>query len=525
MTNGASPGIANITWNFVPCPLSLMTGDSSGNIQYEFKSGCSGSYSPIQFLDYLFPITGVSYSNNGGGFSSLTLMGSAVGNDEYWGTNGGDLGAGPFTFIVTDARGASVTISGVSPNNCSVINTTTAQFPGCGPTDSPTITLTPTITSTFTQTNTPGSPTATPVGTNSPTPNPTSSLPGGITATNCAPSGQPAGAQQQQVVLAGPGLNYVMASENCSGAGLTLVLPPGAIPVTAYAWLYYNGSPADVSTDTMTLNGQLLGTGTMAGAATYIGWPQTWVNDRFNINPGAVGITGSGVYAVNVGLGASDLCQSKSIMVVYQDPSQMTTNSAVVVADGSSAWHIEENGQIAYGATPPNAGLNWACANLNCSTNETLSMSAIGGNHDCGVADDWDQIISGGATIFAGPHDILDCGTGPDQIAKLRNYPGVLSLPSSSTGDHPPPPWGFGISSSGAKTTYWQGGIGGSSFLPAFNPIVRTPLPSNTAVPRGFHRAGLHGDAPVSQKTGWVEIQRRYLPNGGLFGYSEPIIG
>ncbi len=111
-------------------------------------------------------------------------------------------------------------------------------------------------------------------------------------------------------------------------------------------------------------------------------------------------------------LSGSDSCQSQSIMVVYQDPSQMTTNSAVVVADGSSAWHIEENGQIAYGATPPNAGLNWACANLNCSTNETLSMSAIGGNHDCGVADDWDQIISGGATIFAGPHDILDCGTG-----------------------------------------------------------------------------------------------------------------
>ncbi len=199
----------------------------------------------------------------------LLGVNNSVGGDEYWGPSGGNLNGttGPFYFDITDARGQSVTLGPISVGSCGTINTTNVQFPGCGPTNTPTITLTPTMTSTFTKTNTPGSPTATPVGTNTPTPAPTSSLPGGITATNCAPAGQATGAQQQQVVLTGPGLNYVMASENCNGAGLTVTLPPGAVPVTAFLWLYYNGPTGDVSTDTETFNGHALGTGTLAGAA------------------------------------------------------------------------------------------------------------------------------------------------------------------------------------------------------------------------------------------------------------------
>ncbi len=498
-----------------------MTGDSTGNITYQWKTGCSGFYDPIQFLDSLFPITSVSYSTSiGGPYTPLTLGASGVGGDEYWGPTSGNLNSttGPFYFDITDARGQSVTLNPISVGSCGTINTTTSQFSGCGPTNTPTITLTPTMTSTFTKTNTPGSPTATPVGTNTPTPNPTSTLPGGVTATNCAPSGQAAGAQQQQVVLTGPGLNYVMASESCGGAGLTVTLPPGAIPVTAFLWLYYNGPTGDVSTDTETFNGHALGTGTLAGAATYTGWPQTWVNDRFNLNPGSVGITGSGVYHVTGSLSGSDSCQSQSIMVVYQDPSQMSVNSSVVVADGSSAWHIEENGEIAYGATPPNAGLNWACANMNCSGNQTLSMSAIGGNHDCGVADDWDQIISGGATVFTGPHDILDCGTGPDQIAKLRNYPGVLTLPSSSTGIT----WGFGINSSGAKTTYWQEVLAAQV---SCQPLTHcsdaiTFNTSTTGLPPGW----ITGDAPVSQKAGWVESSGGISQTAGCSGIPSQLL-
>ena len=92
LAGSTAPGLINITWNFVPCPLSLMTGDSSGDIEYEWKSGCSGFYDPIQFLDMLFPIVNVSYSTSDTGpFTALVLGSSGVGGDEYWGPTSGNL--------------------------------------------------------------------------------------------------------------------------------------------------------------------------------------------------------------------------------------------------------------------------------------------------------------------------------------------------------------------------------------------------------------------------------------------------
>ncbi|HJT25729.1 MAG TPA: expansin-like protein, partial [bacterium] len=49
LTGNTSYGILPIQWKFVPCPASMMTGDPSGNIEYNWKSGCSGFYDPIQF--------------------------------------------------------------------------------------------------------------------------------------------------------------------------------------------------------------------------------------------------------------------------------------------------------------------------------------------------------------------------------------------------------------------------------------------------------------------------------------------
>src|SRR5581483_3473182 len=173
----------------------LMAGDASSQITYQWSQCNNAFYTPIQFMDNLFPITAVAWATSSTGpFTALALDPNKGGNN-YWANGGENLNSttGPFYFNITDGRGQSVTLGPISNTSCGV-NATTGQLPGCGPTN------TPAPTNTFTKTPTAGT------------------LPGGITATNCAPGGQAAGAQQQQVVLSGPGLNYVMASENCNGA-------------------------------------------------------------------------------------------------------------------------------------------------------------------------------------------------------------------------------------------------------------------------------------------------------------------
>jgi outer membrane protein assembly factor BamB/expansin (peptidoglycan-binding protein) len=154
LTSNAMPGIANITWNFVPCPLSMMTGNTSGNIEYEWKSGCSSSYDPIQFLDPLFPITSVSFSSTiSGPYTPLVLGANGVGGNEYWGTTNGSLNgtSASIYFDVTDARGDSVTIGPLNVGACGQTFGTGAQFPGCaGGANTPTLTATPTVTPTAT---------------------------------------------------------------------------------------------------------------------------------------------------------------------------------------------------------------------------------------------------------------------------------------------------------------------------------------------------------------------------------------
>ncbi len=100
LTGNTNYGQLNIQWKFVPCPLSLMAGDSSGDITYEWKSGCSSGYDPIQFMDSLFPITSVGFStSNTGPFTALTLGANGVGGNNYWGTTSGNLNGTSGTFL------------------------------------------------------------------------------------------------------------------------------------------------------------------------------------------------------------------------------------------------------------------------------------------------------------------------------------------------------------------------------------------------------------------------------------------
>jgi hypothetical protein len=127
--------------------------------------------------------------------------------------------------------------------SCGTTYTTTNQFNGTGPTP------------------TPGPHTATPTITNTPAPQPTVVV-NGITYTNCSIS-QPSSNSETQAILAqGTGLDYTMVSANC-GSALTVTLPPGATPVTAYLYVEYNNGGADVAANTTAIqfNGSNTGTG------------------------------------------------------------------------------------------------------------------------------------------------------------------------------------------------------------------------------------------------------------------------
>jgi expansin (peptidoglycan-binding protein) len=177
LTNNAAHGIVNVTWRVVECPAAFrQLANPSGNIAYYFKDGCSSGYSPIEFLDGVFPIVKVQLSNG----TNVPQQGS-VGDNMYWAASGG----GPFTFVLTDAHGQAVTTSSISacssvrPSGTgatmSSLGNTGAQFQGCNATPLPTGTFTwtftwtpPPLTFTWTPTRTPVGPTYTP--TISPTP-------------------------------------------------------------------------------------------------------------------------------------------------------------------------------------------------------------------------------------------------------------------------------------------------------------------------------------------------------------------
>src|SRR5208337_3709919 len=99
--------------------------------------------------------------------------------------------------------------------------------------------------------------------------------------------------QNQELLAQGTGLDYTMVSTNC-GSPITVTLPPGATPVTAFLYVQYN-SMSDVPANTVAINfnGFGTGTGTTTGQpVSYVGWTQTWYSERYAISPGI--LTGGG---------------------------------------------------------------------------------------------------------------------------------------------------------------------------------------------------------------------------------------
>lgn len=477
---GNTTGNYPVTWNFVPCPLSLMTGDSSGKIEYQWKSGCSATYDPIQFLDNLFPITGVSWGTSSTGpFTALQSDYNNVGGNAYWSNSGQNLNSttGPFYFVLTDAQGGSVTLGPISEADCAVTHSASVQLPGCGATN------TPGPTSTFT--NTPGALTATPTSGGALTATPTSSgstVVNGITFASCS-SGNPSPGYSlsQNTVASGIGLDYAVAGGEC-GQPLTVTLPAGATPVTAYLYVEY-----DIGSDTGSLNNSAVGFGSNTTPAGVVdGAPVTWTvfqniyyNIRYGINPSWITGGGGGgsqtTYTVNTSANPNT-CKGESLMVLYTNPTETSMNY-VSIADGNNAWHAEENNTITAGngVAPPDAQLNWSCMNPSCS-NSSLKFSSLGGRDNCndGALDgDEDQIEAygqGGVTCGQGSENGNGGGCGGPPNTLWSGPPGVLNCGGTNTpGDYDRTynlgnfqggatslEWGFNMQEQNAKASFWQ---------------------------------------------------------------------
>ena len=166
-SNGGTNNLygSTVSWKFVQCPLagnsSVTFANASGNVAYEWANGSKSTYSPLMFLDMLFPIKSVTVNG-----SSVSRDGPSNSLPNFWG--GGSGYTGTLTVVLTSYEPsiAPVTVtvnSNYSPIESSPPGTTSAQFNQCvtGPTYTPT------------KTNTPGSPTNTPTKTYTVTPTPT----------------------------------------------------------------------------------------------------------------------------------------------------------------------------------------------------------------------------------------------------------------------------------------------------------------------------------------------------------------
>jgi expansin (peptidoglycan-binding protein) len=121
-----SVGKLAITWRYVSCPATLVT----GNMEYAIKDGSSRYWSAIAFRNFPVPITGVQVENRLGGISTPTRM-----DYNYWLDEAG-FGLGPYTVTVTNANGQDVvfTLPALPDGTLTgdpVFETTGTQFAGC----------------------------------------------------------------------------------------------------------------------------------------------------------------------------------------------------------------------------------------------------------------------------------------------------------------------------------------------------------------------------------------------------------
>jgi expansin len=113
-----SLGRVRITWHLRPCPVS-------GPIVYHFKDGSSQWWTAVQIRNHRYPVMSVEYRTQGGAYKTLGRT-----NYNYFVEPSG-MGAGPYTFRVTDIFGHALTDSGIVLRaNGSVAGLT--QFPLCG---------------------------------------------------------------------------------------------------------------------------------------------------------------------------------------------------------------------------------------------------------------------------------------------------------------------------------------------------------------------------------------------------------
>jgi len=121
-----SAGIIAITWRYVSCPDTLVTGD----LEYAIKDGSSVYWSAIAFRNYPVPITAVEITNR---LNQVSVPERQMYN--YWLSENG-FGLGPYTVSVTDANGQVISFTMPSLPDASetgdpVFTSAGVQFGGC----------------------------------------------------------------------------------------------------------------------------------------------------------------------------------------------------------------------------------------------------------------------------------------------------------------------------------------------------------------------------------------------------------
>ena len=248
---------------------------------------------------------------------------------------------------------------------------------------------------------------------------------------------------------------------------------------------------------------------------------QSWDGARFPLNPNRITGIGAGpsqiIYPATFSLTNGYSCRTWSIVVLYDDPS-VTSTGVVDLSDGNQAWHIEDDGgnpgavSVKYGQAPTDAIQNWNCAGVACA-NSKSQYTAIGGDDGCGHTADPDELVpvgSGGVTGAGGPEEaegplfILDCATGPDQVAKDRTYYQGGDYPASAVAGNQLE-WAMPLLYSFSKTTYWQQVFGATGYscpvVPQCSVTWDHSQGSFTGAPPGW----ITGIMPITQGTQWVQ--------------------
>lgn len=327
--NGSSAAVTDTAFDNITADYGGTSFASGASYNAFGKSAVIGTHS-ISITNAAFTAFGSNYYPVAG--SPLIDVGTNDGVAvDYAGTSrpqgaGYDIGAYEYIPVVatnTPTNSPTITYTPIITNTPTITFTfTQTNTPNSfTPTNTWTITQTPTYT--FSSTNTPTwTITQTPTFTNSstntttwtitntqtitntptitPTPMPTSTPNGSGIIYGTCPSSQPNSyAQQELLVAEGAGLDEVTAESVGMGTQpITVTLPPGAAPVTAFLYVEYNdnnhvaANPVAVS-----FNGNSTGVGTVDGApVSYFNLSQnnTFYNIRYNINPTWLTMGGAG---------------------------------------------------------------------------------------------------------------------------------------------------------------------------------------------------------------------------------------